>query len=61
MRSGTRSMVIADTGYWLALANRSDRYHQQAVVALSSVRQPLITTWPVMAETCHLLLNPNIS
>lgn len=48
-------MIIADTGFWLALANRGDRHHQAAATALSKLREPLITTWPVMTETCHLL------
>lgn len=49
-------MVIADTGFWLALANRSDSFHAAAKVAYASLREPLVTTWPVMTETCHLLL-----
>ena len=50
-------MIIADTGFWLALANRGDRYHGAATWALSEFDEPLITTWPVMTETCHLLLS----
>lgn len=50
-------MVIADTGLFLALANRRDRYHALAVDALASLEEPLITTWPVITETCHLLAN----
>jgi predicted nucleic acid-binding protein len=48
-------MIIADTGFWLALANRRDRIHEAAKTALEKLREPLITTWPVMTETCHLL------
>ena len=48
-------MSIADTGFWLALANGRDRYHQRAKQALSEISEPLITTWPVLTETCHLL------
>jgi predicted nucleic acid-binding protein len=48
-------MIIADTGYWLALANGRDKHHAAAKRALSRVREPLITTWPVLTETCHLL------
>ncbi len=48
-------MVIADTGLFVALGNRRDQYHSRAIGALSSLRDPLITTWPVVAETCHLL------
>jgi uncharacterized protein len=49
-------MIIADTGFWLALANRSDDHHKAAVRILGGLREGLITTWPVMTETCHLLL-----
>lgn len=50
-------MIIADTGFWLALANTRDRHHDAARVALSALREPLITTWPVLTETCHLLVS----
>ena len=50
-------MIIADTGFWLALANRKDKHHERARTCLSSLQEPLITTWPVMAETCYLLLS----
>lgn len=49
-------MIIADTGFWLALANRTDRHHASAVRAIEQLREGLITTWPVLTETCHLLL-----
>lgn len=52
----TSSPVIADTGFWVALLNRGDRHHARAVQALSSLGRPLVTTWPVLTETCHLLL-----
>ena len=50
-------MVLADTGYWLALANRRDRWHQAAVAATRHLDEPLVVTWPVLTETCHLLLS----
>lgn len=49
-------MVIADTGFWIALANVDDNYHELAREAYKRIREPYITTWPVMTETCHLLL-----
>ncbi len=49
-------MVIVDTGFWLALANRNDQYHAQAITVLANINQPLITTWAVVTETCYLLL-----
>jgi predicted nucleic acid-binding protein len=48
-------MVIADTGFFLALANRKDRHHGRAVSRLGDLAEPLVTTWPVVTETCHLL------
>lgn len=48
-------MIIADTGFWLALANSRDRHHQAATEAFRSLGEGLTTTWPVMTETCHLL------
>lgn len=48
--------MLADTGFWLALANRRDRHHAACVTALEKVDEALVTTWPVMVETCHLLL-----
>jgi uncharacterized protein len=50
-------MIIADTGFWLALASRTDRHHQAALGVMSGLRAGLVTTWPVLTETCHLLLN----
>jgi predicted nucleic acid-binding protein len=41
-------MIIADTGFWLALANRRDQHHVAATRALDELREPLITTWPVL-------------
>ena len=49
-------MIIADTGFWLALANRRDRHHTRSVQVLDELDESLVTTWPVMTETCHLLL-----
>lgn len=49
-------MILADTGFWLALANRRDAHHARAKAALAKHRGPFVTTWPVMTETCHLLV-----
>jgi len=48
---------MVDTGFWLALANKRDSNHLLANEKLSGLQEPLITTWPVMTETCHLLLH----
>jgi len=52
-------MVIADTGFWIALINRKDKHHVQAKELLKQLiakREALITTCAVMTETCHLLV-----
>ncbi len=50
------SMIIVDTGFWLALANRNDAHHTQAMTVLANLHEPLITTWAVVTETCYILL-----
>ncbi len=52
-------MIIADTGFWVALANTKDKHHEASkrqLFRLSDAGETFITTWPVMTETCHLLL-----
>lgn len=50
-------MIIVDTGFWVALFNDKDDYHQLAKETLAKYPQEtLITTWTVLTETCHLLL-----
>lgn len=49
-------MIIADTGFWVALANPGDQYYALASNRFANLKEPLISTWPVMTEVCHLLL-----
>ncbi|HBC42646.1 MAG TPA: VapC toxin family PIN domain ribonuclease [Pseudanabaena sp.] len=49
-------MIIADTGFWLALADQQDTHHQAARQKLREIDEQLITTWCVVTETCYLLL-----
>ena len=49
-------MIIADTGFLYAIANRADKYHKNAVELISQLTEGLVTTWPVVTETSHLLL-----
>ena len=49
-------MIIVDTGFWLALADQKDTYHQRAKQTLKQYNETLITTWCVVTETCYLLL-----
>lgn len=48
-------MLIADTGFYYALADRRDRHHRRASEVLATLTEPLITTWPVLTETTHLM------
>lgn len=48
-------MVMIDTGFWLALANKKDEHHEKAKSTMANINSPRITTWPVMTETCYLL------
>jgi uncharacterized protein len=48
-------MIIADTGFFVALGNQSDRFHAQAIAILNQFSEPLITTYPLISETCYLL------
>jgi uncharacterized protein len=50
-------VIIADTGFFLALANRRDHSHALATRALATLAEPLVTTWPVVTETCHLMVS----
>ena len=49
-------MIITDSGFWIALVNPDDNHHQVAVRVLPKINEPLITTYPVITEVCHLLL-----
>ena len=48
--------MLADSGYWLALASPRDGWHGAAVAATQQLTEPLVVTWPVVAETSYLLL-----
>ena len=40
----------------MAFFDKDDRYHSLCVEVLKGIREPLITTWPVLTE-CFYLLN----
>ncbi len=48
-------MIIADTGFWLAFLDRKDQFHQVACKSMLSLEEGLITTLPVITETCYFL------
>ena len=47
-------MMIADTGFWVALLNRHDDLHRQAKACAAQIHEPLITTLPVMTEPARV-------
>lgn len=49
-------MILTDTGPFVALFDKDDRYHSLCVEILKEIEEPLITTWPVLTE-CFYLLN----
>jgi len=48
-------MILTDTGFWCALFNSRDKHHLQAARIMKDLDEGLITTWPVVTETCYLL------
>lgn len=50
-------MVIADTGYFVALADRGDPFHLAAKTASAALDEPVVTTWPVVTEASYMLLS----
>jgi uncharacterized protein len=49
--------ILVDTGFIVALLDRSERHHGACVAALEEHRGPLITCEAVIAESCYLLRN----
>jgi uncharacterized protein len=47
-------MIVVDTGAFVALFDRNDTYYTAAKEAFSQNRN-LITTYPVITETCYML------
>ncbi len=49
-------MILIDAGPIVAFFDKDDRYHALCVEILKEIREPLISTWPVITE-CFYLLN----
>lgn len=47
--------VLVDAGPIVALIDRSDSQHQPVVEALATLKDPLVTVWPVVVEAMYLL------
>lgn len=48
-------MILADTGPLVALFDPQDPYHKNCSLLLEKIKEPLITTAPVLTEAYHLL------
>jgi hypothetical protein len=48
-------VIAVDAGCFIALADARDAWHARALVRLETQREGWITTWPVLAEACHVL------
>ena len=49
-------MILADSGFWVALGNRRDRHHFAAQAALERwSKEGFVSTWQVLTEVTHLL------
>jgi predicted nucleic acid-binding protein len=48
-------MILVDTGPIVALFNPRDSDHQLCRITLQEIREPLVTTVPVLTEAFHIL------
>ena len=48
-------MILVDTGPLVALFDPKDRQHGKCVQALKGIREPIVTTTPVLTEAFHML------
>jgi predicted nucleic acid-binding protein len=49
-------MILADSGFWIALGNRRDRHHEVALAALELFSaEGFVSTWPVLTEVTYML------
>ncbi len=47
--------TLIDAGPLIALFNNSDQFHTAAVTFVKNFQGRLLTTWPVVTETSHML------
>lgn len=48
-------MVIIDTGPLVAVFDESEPLHDKCKAALRTIKEPLLTTWPVLTEAFYLM------
>ena len=47
--------ILIDAGPLIALFDKRDSYHTSIISFIPQIKDRLITTWPVIAEVCHML------
>lgn len=47
--------LLVDTGPLVALLDEGDVVHRRIVKAMRRIREPLLTTWPVVTEAIYML------
>ena len=50
-------MIIVDSGFWFGLLDKGDRYHPSCRQFIQQCNEPLVTTFPVLTESLHLLMS----
>jgi predicted nucleic acid-binding protein len=48
-------LILVDAGPLVALLDAGDQHHSKCVNALKSLREPMATVWPPLAEAMYLL------
>ncbi len=48
-------MILIDTGPIVALFDKNDNYHDKCLSLLKTIKEPLITTMPVLTKAFYLL------
>jgi predicted nucleic acid-binding protein len=51
-----KNILIADTGYLVALANSTDPHHSRSLEVSQQLEGNLVTSWPVITETSYFFL-----
>jgi len=48
-------LILIDTGPIVAFFDKDDQHHVLCIEILKEIREPLVTTWPILTESFYLL------